>query len=831
MLRKAPKLSIFLISFLLFAFLFQYRERIFAQACFSVDKYCTNPVLQRKDNSGKVVGCNLGSDDPWVVKRRTVLPPEGKRVYVYYDFKTGVITTKKWQPGTGKPFENSREPLYIPMTCLPDYGEERITQFRASYEDLNCTSKMYSSFLCFEAPDDVSGGVKRVCFDQNATGISGDVRTCAFIEVDVNYDRNISVPQLTKKGGVNWTPPVSFQGSCKGCGGGYIGTGCNNDAQCNSTPTICYSTNYQLEITVPDTWRFESWQSNFSAGEGSSDYPQCKIYEMVEFELGAEPVDSGTFCGDTVIQHPNDQGIDEICDDGMHCANGISCTEGTECTDGSVCQPRSGDGCGEDCQYEGNLPMGRINISPHTNPDQFGNRTVYIRKGTNQRFQAIAEEQIPADQEYLWVFWRELDGDWNQIGGNWSCVDDPNESICTHDFIYHQFNDSGTYQMAIQVFDKVAPDGLKCNGKPGCGDGSYGNLTYCSGWFDCDPYHTGPTTNDEDLLTVVVTECGDTILDVGEECEKGGIYPFEDVSYDYEGANLRCHPGTCTLYTASYCGDGTKDLPESCDEGDQNGVLGSGCDEFCELVAEPWFRTDWGDVYSADGVSQTMKENEKLTRYLCLRSGGTGYSLLPGVCVLYSKFDLSSDLLLGNSIKSETENALVKVFARLDDTDYVSPAGIVIRRNNSEVVNLLQDSGLSGREIWYYPNAHTVNIRPDRKFNSGLAENEVGRIYITHGDFNVENVPSEGATIQGFFITDGEFKVAEESGSGTLTIDGGIIVLGSESSVGVTLNRTLGLENSNNPAEEIIYDPRYIDMFRQVFGEIGEVQFVESGVQ
>jgi len=63
------------------------------------------------------------------------------------------------------------------------------------------------------------------------------------------------------------------------------------------------------------------------------------------------------FVGEVVfVPYCGDGNLDagEECDDGKHCQDGTSCTEDSDCTGigDELCQPRSGDGCDENCQIE-----------------------------------------------------------------------------------------------------------------------------------------------------------------------------------------------------------------------------------------------------------------------------------------------------------------------------------------------------------------------------------------------------------------------------------------------------------------------------------------------
>jgi hypothetical protein len=72
-----------------------------------------------------------------------------------------------------------------------------------------------------------------------------------------------------------------------------------------------------------------------------------------------------------------------------------------------------------------------------------------------------------------------------------------------------------------------------------------------------------------------------------------------------------------------------------------------------------------------------------------------------------------------------------------------------------------------------------------------------------------------------------------------LTVNGGLIALGKRANITFTspifsavyLNRDMADSNKNNsPVEIINYDPRFSDIFRELFGDVGRVNFSESGI-
>lgn len=63
--------------------------------------------------------------------------------------------------------------------------------------------------------------------------------------------------------------------------------------------------------------------------------------------------------------------------------------------------------------------------------------------------------------------------------------------------------------------------------------------------------------------------CGDSVLDTGEECDDGNTTPGDGCS------------ATCVIETQGVCGDGTQGIGEQCDDG--NTASGDGCSASCEV--------------------------------------------------------------------------------------------------------------------------------------------------------------------------------------------------------------------------------------------------------
>jgi fibro-slime domain-containing protein len=106
----------------------------------------------------------------------------------------------------------------------------------------------------------------------------------------------------------------------------------------------------------------------------------------------------------------------------------------------------------------------------------------------------------------------------------------------------------------------------QCQPAAFCGDGVVNGTEAC----DEGQNNGGPTSKCDTSCKV---KCGNAVLDPGEQCDKG--------TAGNTGAYGGCK-ATCVL--APYCGDGTKQANEGCDDGKNDGSYGT-CTATCQLGA------------------------------------------------------------------------------------------------------------------------------------------------------------------------------------------------------------------------------------------------------
>jgi cysteine-rich repeat protein len=232
-------------------------------------------------------------------------------------------------------------------------------------------------------------------------------------------------------------------------------------------------------------------------------------------------------CGDGKVQ----TNLNEECDDRKQCDDGKTCADDRLCAGigSELCLARSGDGCSSTCQQE--------------------------------------EGYCIEDPNY------------EEVGcANFDLQKTACESSKSYNFGYQEFSvGSNTFRRPCtqQVCDCSFVNG-RCHNtenKPALGCSlSYlsNNLDKCSNQVGC---------------TWKVTDCGDGIVDLGEQCDSN-VGGETCITKGYDGGILECSDSCkfdlidCELYS---CGDNVvqEDLGEECDGGNTDN--GDGCTSLCKL--------------------------------------------------------------------------------------------------------------------------------------------------------------------------------------------------------------------------------------------------------
>lgn len=420
---------------------------------------------------------------------------------------------------------------------------------------------------------------------------------------------------------------------------------------------------------------------------------------------------------------------------------------------------------------------------------------------------------------------------------------------------------SGYYDIAVNAHS-TEPGGnpAKCTGNPDCDYSKAGHGEFaCWDWLDCDP--DSPPGPENDYLAVRIIECGNGVTEPGEQCD-GDVGCATDCTWTYcgdgtkqtpngendgSGFDEECDDGnnsntdSCNVRgenmdgndrcTLTYCGDGIVQKPngkginsgdpgfsEDCDDGDN--IDGDGCSFDCLEEGQAWLKTEQGDVFSQGGItfgSEGMPGEMYLSNYLCLK--GTGNFDVGGAgCSSFGwEYDDPNDTEWRDTIVNEIDEFFDTVRTAIDSDQLV---GVMEVEDDSDSCTI---HGLDIDELMLYWTDKDLTISGNVKYADTVTdESTAGLIYLVNRDLTIEPNVSK---VAGLYLVKGNVNILGSSDLVQLTVDGGILAKGN-----IIPGRTLGVNNGTNPAEIFRYDPRYIDIFRSIFGEVGRIQFVESGV-
>lgn len=355
--------------------------------------------------------------------------------------------------------------------------------------------------------------------------------------------------------------------------------------------------------------------------------------------------------------------------------------------------------------------------------------------------------------------------------------------------------------------------------------------------------------------------CGDGIRQTTEQCDEGVEFDDDSTCSDSEGCTDRAYDstgdGSCVMDStkvsasckSNICGDGYLTMDEMsagrCDLGVANGA-GKGCDVNCYVENAPWFDTRFGEVYSSKGVDQTMMVNEKLSSYTCLKNGGS-FDLGGGGCTLQSGGDSFWSIEFGSDNLetavsgefTEIKNKLDERFASGDEFVFgTSPVIYGYKNKGLDEIGLVDNTYVDRNIVLYM----TSNLTIDRNLwysPSCTTEKDCSLLIFVDGDVEISAAVEH---IDAFIVAMSKAVVLTQDNDLPITITGGVVALGNDltgNDPAIELNRNIifyGAESGNpnnntSPSEYVEYDPRYVDIYRSSFGEIGDVTFNESGIE
>ena len=318
-----------------------------------------------------------------------------------------------------------------------------------------------------------------------------------------------------------------------------------------------------------------------------------------------------TYCGDGIVQDPNDQGFSEECEQDSDCPVGAAYT-----CEGCVCEaePHCGDGNldpGEECDDGNNVDGDGCTANCFIEEDTYCGDGA-IQNPNDDGIYEECEYDVDCEQTY---------------GPDYTCEEcycqPPDEPVCGDSTL-----DPG--EECEAGFEYMCTGDTTCNSQtclcdpieePYCGDGIVDAGEECEQDSDCPP--TAAYTCDQCVcLPPSEPECGNYIIEAGEECEEAFEYyctegticniqtclcdpvggpdnycgddiiqdPNDDGLSEQCEATEDCEEGyTCTdcicepIQTGPYCGDDIVNGDEQCEDSADCEEFGEGytCDE-CE---------------------------------------------------------------------------------------------------------------------------------------------------------------------------------------------------------------------------------------------------------
>lgn len=358
------------------------------------------------------------------------------------------------------------------------------------------------------------------------------------------------------------------------------------------------------------------------------------LYEMSK----TTPDDDLTYCGDGVIQNPNDEGINEVCDDGntsnndqcsadcLHicpsgsswngsicvtppeCGNNIKET-GEECDDGNT---NNGDGCSSTCTIEVPPPVCGNGIKEGTEECDDGNLTSgdgcssecslenvpdpICGNGTVETGESCDDGNSTNYDQCSYNCLNSCISP--QIWNTFACVS-PN--ICGNGIVDtgEECDDGNTTDgdgcQSDCKYPLIPPEDIVCgNGVveagEACDDGNVNNFDACSS--DCQ--NLCPAAQIWDGYKCFRPNvCGNTYLELYEVCDDGNTSNGDYCSSDCRNSCINPEVWNYDIcYIPNICGNGVLETGEECDDG--NAVNIDTCDTSCKLVVS--------SQYCGDGI-------------------------------------------------------------------------------------------------------------------------------------------------------------------------------------------------------------------------------------
>lgn len=349
--------------------------------------------------------------------------------------------------------------------------------------------------------------------------------------------------------------------------------------------------------------------------------------------------------------------------------------------------------------------------------------------------------------------------------------------------------------------------------------------------LDANPQKAPVKWNVSDADRCWLRVCGDGCENIGNRCNR----PYPETSTRNNGRkyndcdqameelirirkNFSGDTATCTaeLEYEHVCGDQTLTA------------------DLTILKAQPWAMTAFGDTYASTGYGENAElriwnvENSLIPGWAKDTGSGTAYFSTYLVSKNSGKWPSSKSLrgYVLNGYQDENQTHVGGVGAQNSIYEYLY--GLTDINSSSctnDGIKVIKESQFTASTDTCGPNDKKIFlISGDAVFDQedwGTANPDAGCIVVVNGDITVKPRVSK---VNAFILNDGTF-MTESSGKNAdtqLMIRGGVV------SERVDLKRDI-VEDSENPSEFIVYDVKYLSLFKRCLGENYPFQIREYG--